>query len=294
MGTGQCRRLSKLLPVLCQDNGTAALVPDLVSDYLAEPLLVPANDLLDVKIYCYKFGIQRKGVALDKALMAISSDSPRPASVLRAQLRVAAASDRSTLQGAAVYTAVLADMYEVAQDAPTDGEVYLYSWFFEWEFGQLLAADGTFAVLGELSQPLGGRYMRLSGRDRSEGIRTRPGGGAKERRESRETVKTNTLGGPRAEYPRNRKEPSAAGGRARRRDSSESPPRPECGGCGVDDPGERGGEISAGAAAIGDALSTLRPSAKQPVEKEEFNKEPRQGVVRRVRHPQEPKKNPAL
>ena len=60
----------------------------------------------------------------------------------------------------------------------------------------------------------------------------------------------------------------------------------------MDDPGERGGEISAGAPKH--ALSTLRPSAKQPVEKEEFNKEPRQGVVRRVRHPQEPKKNPAL
>ena len=28
----------------------------------------------------------------------------------------------------------------------------------DWEFGQLLAADGTFAVLAELSQPLGGRY----------------------------------------------------------------------------------------------------------------------------------------
>ena len=39
-------------------------------------------------------------------------------------------------------------MYEVADDAPTDGEVYLYSWFFELEFGQMLAADGTFAALG--------------------------------------------------------------------------------------------------------------------------------------------------
>ena len=49
-------------------------------------------------------------------------------------------------------------MYVVAQDAPTDGDVYLYAWFFEWEFGQLLAADGTFPVLAELTQPLGGRY----------------------------------------------------------------------------------------------------------------------------------------
>ena len=135
LGTGQCRRLSKLLPVLCKDNGTAALVPDLVSDYLVEPLLVPADDMLDLKVFRYKFGIQRKGAALDKALLSISSDTPRPASVLRAQLRVAAASDRSTLQGAAVYTSAMADLYEVAQDAPTDGDVYLYSWFFEWEFG---------------------------------------------------------------------------------------------------------------------------------------------------------------
>ena len=92
LGTGQCRRLAKILPVLCQDSGTAALVPDLLSDYLAEPLLVPADDLITVKIFRYKFGIQRKGVALDKALMAITSDNPRPESVLRAQLRVAAAS----------------------------------------------------------------------------------------------------------------------------------------------------------------------------------------------------------
>ena len=32
LGTGQCRRLAKVLPAHCQDNGTAAEVPDLLSD----------------------------------------------------------------------------------------------------------------------------------------------------------------------------------------------------------------------------------------------------------------------
>ena len=46
LGTGQCRRLAKLVPNLAADNGTAALLNHPFVEWLAAPIIFPDDAVL--------------------------------------------------------------------------------------------------------------------------------------------------------------------------------------------------------------------------------------------------------
>ena len=124
LGTGPSARLVKLIPSAASSNGDAALLSDDLVDWLSYPLLVPAEDVKPAKFFRFKVGVERRGAALERALAHVGGDEPRAPAVLRAQLRAGAALDRAGADHAGAYLTRLADLYEVAADAPTgDGIV---------------------------------------------------------------------------------------------------------------------------------------------------------------------------
>ena len=94
-GTGQCRRLAKLVPNMAADNGTAALLNHAFIEWLAAPILFPDDAVLARPLYNTMPSIEQYGKSLERALSKIRGDQPRGPAVLRAQLRRIALADRA-------------------------------------------------------------------------------------------------------------------------------------------------------------------------------------------------------
>ena len=93
-GTGQCRRLAKLVPNMAADNGTAALLNHAFIEWLAAPILFPDDAVLARPLYTTMPSIEQYGKSLERALSKIRGAQPRGPAVLRAQLRRIALADR--------------------------------------------------------------------------------------------------------------------------------------------------------------------------------------------------------
>ena len=124
-GTGNCRRLARLLPAHAADDGTTAIFSFELVQFLSYGLLVPGDDILREYVYRHLVGHERMGVALDHALAGITGDSPRDLAVLRAELASVAARDRTDATKLVEYTAVLGDLYQVATGFPSGAGVAL-------------------------------------------------------------------------------------------------------------------------------------------------------------------------
>ena len=160
LGKGACRRLAKILSELVRDNGTAAEVPFVLAEWLASVVLRADAGAKGQRFYAKRFGPDRMGKALDRALAKIKSDAPRHASVLRAELRRCAAIDFDKGgSGTEAYVLRADDLYEVATVFPSGAGVDdVYDWIGLWNLGHLVAADGTMAIYGDFVYPLGDRF----------------------------------------------------------------------------------------------------------------------------------------
>ena len=125
LGTGQCRRLAKLVPNLAADNGTAALLNHPFIEWLAGPIIFPDDAVRARPLFTTMPSIEQYSKSLERALSKLKGDQPRAAAVLRAQLRRIALADRVAGNAAAAdYTFADADVYQVAEGAfPTGADV---------------------------------------------------------------------------------------------------------------------------------------------------------------------------
>ena len=101
------------------------------------------------------------GKSLDRGLGQIKSDTPRHASVLRAELRRCGAIDFDKGgNGTEAYVLRANDLYEVATAFPTGaGITDVWDWIGLWNLGHLVAADGTLAIYGDFVYALGNRFI---------------------------------------------------------------------------------------------------------------------------------------
>ena len=82
LGKGQCRRLAKLVPSACSDNGTAAELTFGFVEWLSSPILFLDDTVQDMFVYQFLIGLERMGNALDSALAKIKDDAcPRECQV---------------------------------------------------------------------------------------------------------------------------------------------------------------------------------------------------------------------
>ena len=161
LGTGQCRRLAKLVPNMAADNGTAALLNHAFIEWLAAPILFPDDAVLARPLYNTMPSIEQYGKSLERALSKIRGDQPRAPAVLRAQLRRIALADRVAGNAAAAdYTFAEADVYQVAEGAfPTGLAVDdKYDWLGVVTVGQLVPADGSLVVYADLARLISPRF----------------------------------------------------------------------------------------------------------------------------------------
>ena len=151
LGKNACRRLAKILPNLVKDNGAAAVVDYSLAEWLTAAFLRPEAAAQLLLVYANVVGWERMGVALDRALSKIKSDTPRHAGLLRAQLRRAAEIDfEKGGPGTEAYVALAQDYYEVASAFPTgNGVDGVFDWIGLWTYKHLTPADGTKMVYGD-------------------------------------------------------------------------------------------------------------------------------------------------
>ena len=104
-------------------------------------------------------GHERLGAALDKALVKISDDLPRTASVLRAELRKIASELRK--EGVEELLVAAVDLYgvAVATDFPTgDGVDDVFDWFRHVTYADLLDAENTLVICADLELCFANRF----------------------------------------------------------------------------------------------------------------------------------------
>ena len=93
MGTGQSRRLAKIVPTHAMDNGAEVLLHHSFVEWLSSPLLFPTEAVRALKVYKAMASVEAMGKALERALSKLQSDLPLSPAVLRGQLRRIAAQD---------------------------------------------------------------------------------------------------------------------------------------------------------------------------------------------------------
>ena len=161
LGTGQCRRLAKLVPNLAADNGTAALLNHSFVEWLAAPIIFPDDAVRARPLFTTMPSVEQYGKSLERALSKLKGDQPRAPAVLRAQLRRIALADRAAGNVAATdYTLADADVYQVAEGAfPTGPDVDdKYDWLGVLTVGQLVPADGSLVVYADLARLISPRF----------------------------------------------------------------------------------------------------------------------------------------
>ena len=67
-GTGQCRRLAKLVPNIAADNGTAALLNHSFVEWLAAPITFPDDAVRARLLYKTMPSVEQYGKSLERAL----------------------------------------------------------------------------------------------------------------------------------------------------------------------------------------------------------------------------------
>mmetsp|Transcript_15233 Transcript_15233/g.36210 ORF Transcript_15233/g.36210 Transcript_15233/m.36210 type:complete len:120 (-) Transcript_15233:350-709(-) len=87
LGKNASRWLAKILPNHVKDNGAAAVVDYSLAEWLTAAFLRPEAAAQLLLVYANVVGWERMGVALDRALSKIKSDTPRHAGLLRAPRR---------------------------------------------------------------------------------------------------------------------------------------------------------------------------------------------------------------
>ena len=104
MGTGQSRRLAKIVSTHATDNRTEVLLNHSFVEWLSSPLLFPTEAVRALKVYKAMVSVEAMGKALERALSKLQNDLPLSAAVLRGQLRRIAVQDRATgASGSGVY-----------------------------------------------------------------------------------------------------------------------------------------------------------------------------------------------
>ena len=109
-GTGQCKRLRLLLPAHVKGTEHHAEVPHRVALWLGSALVGLHDDAKAEFLFARMVGHERLGVALDKTLERVKDDTPRTASVLRAELKAIASTLRT--EGVVEMLVAAADMYD--------------------------------------------------------------------------------------------------------------------------------------------------------------------------------------
>ena len=85
VGTGQLRRLARIVPSHATDNGAEVLLRHSFVEWLSAPLLHPTDAVRALKVYKAMASVEAMGKALERALSKLQNDLPLSAAVLRGQ-----------------------------------------------------------------------------------------------------------------------------------------------------------------------------------------------------------------
>ena len=132
MGTGQLRRLARIVPSHATDNGAEVLLRHSFVEWLSAPLLHPTDAVRALKVYKAMASVEAMGRAIEHALAKLQSDLPLSPAVLRGKLRRIAAQDYAAgAPGSGVYMLDVADAYELSEaDFPSGQNIDdKYDWF---------------------------------------------------------------------------------------------------------------------------------------------------------------------
>ena len=111
MGTGQSRRLAKIVSTHATDNGAEVLLNHSFVEWLSSPLLFPTEAVRALKVYKAMASVEAMGRALERALSRLPSDLPLSPAVLRGQLRLIAVQDADAwASGSGAYTSPAKDI----------------------------------------------------------------------------------------------------------------------------------------------------------------------------------------
>ena len=83
VGSGQLRRLGKIVPTHAVDNGTQVLLRHAFVEWLSAPLLYPTDAVRALKVYKAMASAEAMGRAIERALSKLQSDLPLSPAVLR-------------------------------------------------------------------------------------------------------------------------------------------------------------------------------------------------------------------
>ena len=83
VGTGQLRRLARIVPTHATDNGAEVLLRHSFVEWLSSPLLYPTDAVRALKVYKAMASVEAMGRAIEHALAKLQSDLPLSPAVLR-------------------------------------------------------------------------------------------------------------------------------------------------------------------------------------------------------------------
>ena len=162
MGTGQSRRLAKIVSTHATDNGAEVLLHHSFVEWLSSPLLFPTEAVRALKVYKAMVSVEAMGKALERALSKLQNDLPLSAAVLRGQLRRIAIQDRATgASGSGDYTLDEADTYELSEaDFPAGENIDdKYDWFGCLCFDDLAPDGDSLVIYGDLAAAMSPRFI---------------------------------------------------------------------------------------------------------------------------------------
>ena len=165
MGTGQSRRLAKIVSTHATDNGAEVLLHHSFVEWLSSPLLFPTEAVRALKVYKAMASVEAMGRALERALSRLPSDLPLSPAVLRGQLRRIAVQDADAwASGSGAYVLDAADTYELFEaDFPSGQNIDdKYDWFGCLCYDDLAHDGGSLVIYGDLAPAMCSSTWRCS------------------------------------------------------------------------------------------------------------------------------------
>lgn len=161
VGSGQLRRLGKIVPTHAVDNGTQVLLRHAFVEWLSAPLLYPTDAVRALKVYKAMASAEAMGRAIERALSKLQSDLPLSPAVLRGRLRLIAVQDIAVgASGSGDYTLDVPDTYELSESGFPTGENIddKYDWIGCLSYDDLAQDGDSLVIYGDLAAAMSPRF----------------------------------------------------------------------------------------------------------------------------------------
>ena len=160
-GTGQSRRLARIVPTHATDNGAEVLLQHSFVEWLSSPLLFPTEAVRALKVYKAMASVEAMGRAIERALSRLPHDLPLSPAALRGKLRRIAVQDADAWSSrSGVYVLDTADTYELAEgDFPSGLNIDdKFDWFGCLCYDDLAHDGGSLVIYGDLAAAMSPRF----------------------------------------------------------------------------------------------------------------------------------------